>query len=67
MRSGSWLATLFSPVTGTAPGSGMAVQFILAGAAYVLITLFVAFFVPVVRDLEDGLPDHDQLKKALAE
>lgn len=67
MRSGSWLAKLFAPVTGTAPGSGMAVQFILAGVVYVLITLFVAFFVPLVRDLEDGLPDHDQLEKAMAD
>jgi hypothetical protein len=42
----------------------MALQFIFAGVAYVVVTLLVFLFVPVVRDLEARLPDHDQMKLA---
>jgi hypothetical protein len=48
---------------GTSPGSGMAVQYILTGIAYMAIVLIVFLFVPVVRNLEDTLPDHDQMEK----
>jgi MFS family permease len=60
MRSQSWLATGFGWLVGTSPGSGMALQFILAGLAYMGIVLLTYLFVPVVRNLEDTLPDHDQ-------
>jgi MFS family permease len=58
MRSGSWLANLFGGLVGTTPGSGIAVQFILTGVAYMLIVGVVFLFFPAVRDLEDRLPDY---------
>jgi hypothetical protein len=58
MRSGSWLANLFGGLVGTTPGSGIAVQFILTGVAYMLIVGVVFLFFPAVRDLEDRLPDN---------
>jgi DHA3 family macrolide efflux protein-like MFS transporter len=63
MRSGGWLAKTFSGLVGEGPGSGMAVQFFLAGIVYMVIVLLVYLFFPVVRNLEDNLPDHDQMQK----
>ena len=63
MQTQTWLARVFGPLVGVGPGAGMAVQFILTGVAYTLIVLVVFLFVPVVRDLEDRLPDHDQAQK----
>jgi DHA3 family macrolide efflux protein-like MFS transporter len=63
MQSQTWLASLFGPLVGVGPGSGMAVQFILTGIAYMLAVGIVFLFVPVVRNLEDLLPDHDQMQK----
>ncbi len=64
MQSPTMLARLFGWLVGTTPGSGMAVQFILTGVAYIIIVLVVFLFFPVVRDLEDRLKDHDQLNAA---
>jgi DHA3 family macrolide efflux protein-like MFS transporter len=64
MQSQTMLARLFGWLVGTDPGSGMAVQFILTGLAYIIIVLVVFLFFPVVRDLEDRLKDHDQLNAA---
>jgi DHA3 family macrolide efflux protein-like MFS transporter len=61
MQSQSILADLFGWLVGTGPGSGMAVQFLLTGVAYIAVVLIVYLFFPVVRNLEDRLPDHDQL------
>ena len=63
MQSNTWLADTFSWLVGTSPGSGMALQFVLTGIAYMLIALLVFLFVPMVRNLEDLHPDHDQMKK----
>jgi DHA3 family macrolide efflux protein-like MFS transporter len=63
MQSSTWLANSFSWLVGTSPGSGMALQFVITGIAYMLIVLFAYLFVPVVRNLEDLHPDHDQMKK----
>jgi DHA3 family macrolide efflux protein-like MFS transporter len=60
MRSSGWLARTFGGLVGTGPGSGMAVQFLLAGVAYVGVVAAFYFFVPAVRNLEDLLPDHDE-------
>jgi DHA3 family macrolide efflux protein-like MFS transporter len=64
MQSQTMLARLFGWLVGTDPGSGMAVQFILTGVAYIIIVLVVFLFFPVVRDLEDRLKDHDQVNAA---
>ncbi len=66
MRSQSWLAGVFGRLVGTDAGAGIALQYILTGLAYMSIVLFVVLFVPVVRNLEDTLPDHDQLERVPA-
>jgi DHA3 family macrolide efflux protein-like MFS transporter len=63
MQSNTWLAKNFSWLVGTSPGSGMALQFIITGIAYMLIVLITYWIVPVVRNLEDLHPDHDQMIK----
>jgi MFS family permease len=63
MQAQTWLARVFGPLVGTGPGSGMAVQFVVTGVVYIAVVAFVFFFVPVVRNLEDLLPDHDQMEK----
>lgn len=60
------LARTFGWLVGTTPGSGMALQFVLSGFVYILIVLVTFFFFPVVRNLEDGLPDHDQMEQLTA-
>jgi DHA3 family macrolide efflux protein-like MFS transporter len=64
MQSQTMLARLFGWLVGTDPGSGMAVQFILTGVAYIIIVIVVFLFFPLVRDLEDRLKDHDQVNAA---
>jgi DHA3 family macrolide efflux protein-like MFS transporter len=63
MQSSTWLANTFNWLVGTKPGSGMALQFVFTGIAYMAIVWIVYLFVPVVRNLEDLLPDHDQMAK----
>ena len=63
MQAGGLLAKTFGWLVGTEPGSGMALQFFLAGICYMLVVLTVYLFFPVVRNLEDLLPDHDQLER----
>lgn len=63
MRSQSWLAGMFGWLVGSNAGAGMALQYILTGLAYMGIVLVVFLFAPVVRNLEDILPDHDRMEK----
>ena len=44
----------------------MSLQFIISGVAYLGIIL-LAWFLPVIRNVETILPDHDQMKKAVEE
>jgi len=60
MVSATWLSRAFGWMVGTTPGSGMALQFVLAGVAYVAIVGFACLFVPSIRNLETLLPDHDE-------
>lgn len=64
MTSDTWLARTFGWMVGTSPGSGMALQFVLCGILYVVLVVSVYLFVPSIRNLEDLLPDHDQLELA---
>jgi MFS transporter, DHA3 family, macrolide efflux protein len=64
IRSSGPLVRAFGWLVGTEPGSGMAIQFFLAGIAYMLIVLAGYLFFPNLRNLEDNLPDHDQMQKA---
>jgi DHA3 family macrolide efflux protein-like MFS transporter len=64
MTSPTWLARTFGWLVGTSPGSGMALQYVIAGVVYVAVVLAVFLFVPSIRNLEDRLPDHDQMERA---
>ena len=60
MTSSTWLARAFGSLVGTTAGSGMALQYVLCGGVYLLITVGVFLFAKSVRNLEDLLPDHSQ-------
>ena len=63
MTGSTGLAQTFGWLVGTTPGSGMALQFVLTGLVYMAIAAGTFMFFPVVRNLEDGLPDHDQMER----
>jgi DHA3 family macrolide efflux protein-like MFS transporter len=63
MRSQTWLSHAFGWLVGTGPGSGMALQYAISGVGWVLIILAVSL-IPTIRNVEDILPDHDQMVKA---
>lgn len=62
MQNGSWVSKLFGWMTGTGPGSGMAVMMVIFGVLTIL-ALLSGYIFPQIRNLEDILPDHDQLEK----
>jgi len=57
MRAGGVLAPVFSAVTGTGPGAGMAVMFLLSAVGASAVTL-AGFALPALRNLDKLLPDH---------
>jgi DHA3 family macrolide efflux protein-like MFS transporter len=63
MQNGSWVSKLFGWMTGTGPGSGMAVMMVVFGVLTIL-ALLSGYVFPQIRNMEDILPDHDQLAKA---
>ncbi len=60
MLQGGWAAHTFGWMVGTGPGSGMAVMMVVFGAM-VIVTMTVGYLTYQIRNLEDILPDHDQL------
>jgi hypothetical protein len=58
MRQGGALTGAFGWLTGVGPGAGMALIIIFAGIAAMFVGLG-GYSVPVVRQAEDLLPDHD--------
>ncbi len=64
MQSPSWLSHTFGWMVGTGPGSGMALQYVVVGVAWIAI-IAAASLVPLVRNVEDLLPDHKQAPKAV--
>jgi hypothetical protein len=62
MAAGGAFARLFGGLVGTEPGSGMAVQYIFSGIAYIGVVL-IAWFIPRVRHVETDLPDHEDMKE----
>ena len=63
MGSETWLSNLFGWMVGKTPGSGMAI--IMFGFGLMtIITMFTGYLVPRIRNIEDILPDHDQMVKA---
>jgi DHA3 family macrolide efflux protein-like MFS transporter len=63
MNSNTSLAHNFGWLVGITPGSGMALMFIISGLLYLSVTA-AAWFIPVVRNVETILPDHDLLETA---
>ncbi len=64
--STSFLSGTFSWLTGTEPGSGMALQYVFAGIFY-LIVILVGLNIPSVRNVETILPDYEQPKETVVE
>jgi hypothetical protein len=62
MQGQTGLAKAFGWIVGNSPGSGMSLQFLVAGLLYITIAI-VAWFIPTVRNVETLLPDHDQLER----
>jgi DHA3 family macrolide efflux protein-like MFS transporter len=62
MQNGSWIAKVFGWLTGTGPGSGMAVIMLVFGLLTILATLS-GFVFPKIRNMEDLLPDQDLLER----
>jgi hypothetical protein len=60
MRPGGALSAAFGWLVGTEAGSGMALQMFIFGVLTIL-TLLLGYVFPQVRNMEDILPDHDQV------
>jgi predicted MFS family arabinose efflux permease len=56
MSGGSWVP-LFGWLVGSGPGAGMALMFVIAGVLGMLVGLG-GYAIPIVRNVEDILPDH---------
>lgn len=63
MRYDTWLSRLFGWMVGNTAGSGMALIMIIFGVMTIII-LLSGYIIPKIRNLEDLLPDHDQLELA---
>jgi MFS family permease len=61
MKTASPLASTFGWLVGTGPGAGMGLLFVVCGVLSALVGL-AGYFFPAIRNAEDILPDHDQLK-----
>ena len=66
MRAGGGMAALFASLVGAAPGSGMSLIFIFGGILAIGVA-FAGYLIPVIRDAETILPDHDALPSAHTE
>jgi len=62
MRSEGRLANLLGWLVGTGPGAGMSLLMTFFGLC-TMLTLLSGYFVPRIRNMEEILPDHDQLPK----
>ena len=65
MQNGSWVSKLFGWLAGTTPGSGMAVMMVIFGIMTIL-AIMSGYVFARIRNMEDLLPDHDQLEKVAA-
>jgi MFS family permease len=63
MNSETWVARNIGWMVGNSPGSGMALIMVVFGLL-TIITMLSGYLVPEIRNIEDLLPDHDQLPKA---
>ena len=65
MAPGGSLTGLFGWLTGTGPGAGMALMFVITGILGTLVGLG-AYLFPAIRNAEDLLPDHDAVAAEVA-
>lgn len=61
--AGHPLAEAFGWMVGTGPGAGMSLLTVVFGLGGIL-ALGAGFFIPAVRDVQEILPDHDEIEKA---
>jgi DHA3 family macrolide efflux protein-like MFS transporter len=66
MAPGGHFAKLLGRLVGTGPGAGMALLFVGAGIMTALAGV-VGYLFPVVREVEDRLPDHDAVDALAAD
>jgi hypothetical protein len=59
MESDTLMASTAGQVVGTDPGSGMSVMFIIFGSL-AFATAVASYSIPMIRNVETILPDHDQ-------
>lgn len=59
VQSGTLMASTVGRVVGTDPGSGMSLMWIIFGSL-AFATAIASYSIPVIRDVEILLPDHDQ-------
>jgi DHA3 family macrolide efflux protein-like MFS transporter len=57
MMPGGSLAEMFGWLVGTGPGAGISLMFVIAGGLGMIVALG-GYAIPVVRNVEDLLPDH---------
>ena len=62
MQMPGWFSQTFNGLVGTGPGAGMGLLTVFCCLMCVLIGLS-GYYIPVIRNLEDVLPDHDQMSK----
>jgi len=62
LKADGSLAQAFGWMVGNSSGSGMSLQFVIAGMLYLMV-IVIAWFNPNIRNVETILPDHDQLEK----
>jgi DHA3 family macrolide efflux protein-like MFS transporter len=63
MQTGNLFSQAFDGLVGTGPGAGMGLLTVFCCLVCALVGLS-GYFYPVIRNLEDVLPDHDQLQNA---
>ena len=61
MKTASPLTSAFGWLVGTGSGAGMGLLLVVCGVLGALVGL-AGYFFPAIRNAEDILPDHDQLK-----
>ncbi len=62
MQTVNPFSNLFGGLVGTGPGAGMGLLTVMCSVACILVGVG-GYFVPAIRNVEDDLPDHDQLQK----
>jgi hypothetical protein len=63
MKTQSVLSNIFGPFFGIGPGAGMGLLISICGAGAVL-TAIIGYSVPVIRNVEDSVPDHSSMEIA---